>query len=383
MPSENKRHGKSKKATFGNYGRRELALIGSPCSEIEALVSKLSSELSQKHSVVYLDANHALQDALDENPKQRLSSLTNYEAEGRFQVLKKENENKLFPKLELAGTDLVLINGNHFVGNKQVVFLDKRKSDSVKRNVHKINDILMFIDVDGSGEIPKPVQQLDLPFEEIPVYQLADVNSIIGHIQKWMLQYTPKLRGLILTGGKSTRMGVDKGGLSYHGKPQREYLADLLSESCEEVYLSAGIDDVIESNYPIYRDAFLDMGPLGAILTAFKNEPDSAWLVIACDLPLVDAKSIQDLIAARKTSQLATAYKRSDGEWPEPLFAIWEPKIYSRALQMLSLGIQCPRKLLINSDVAILEPSNDRVLINANFPEEREQILTSIHKGNG
>ncbi|MFT5737968.1 MAG: molybdopterin-guanine dinucleotide biosynthesis protein A, partial [Maribacter sp.] len=33
-----------------------------------------------------------------------------------------------------------------------------------------------------------------------------------------------KIYGLVLAGGKSTRMGVDKGLITYHGLPQRDYL---------------------------------------------------------------------------------------------------------------------------------------------------------------
>jgi molybdopterin-guanine dinucleotide biosynthesis protein A len=46
------------------------------------------------------------------------------------------------------------------------------------------------------------------------------------------------MNGLILVGGQSVRMGTDKSQLSYHGKPQWQYLYDLLLPFCQKTYLS-------------------------------------------------------------------------------------------------------------------------------------------------
>jgi molybdopterin-guanine dinucleotide biosynthesis protein A len=42
---------------------------------------------------------------------------------------------------------------------------------------------------------------------------------------------------------------------------------------------------------------------------------------------------------------------------------------------MLSMGYACPRKLLINSDVKVIDATDDRPFTNANTPEERERVL--------
>ena len=59
------------------------------------------------------------------------------------------------------------------------------------------------------------------------------------------------LNGLVLAGGKSTRMGKDKGQISYHGIPQSTYLYNLLKDICDNTFLS-----IREDQQNQYDDTF-------------------------------------------------------------------------------------------------------------------------------
>src|ERR1700690_4215463 len=99
----------------------------------------------------------------------------------------------------------------------------------------------------------------------------------------------PKIFGLILAGGYSRRMGRDKALLEFHGRPQVQYIFDLLNKYCDQVFLSKRVDQKDHKNIPTINDApeFTDHGPLGGILSAMKEFPDANWLVLACDLPFI------------------------------------------------------------------------------------------------
>ena len=181
-----------------------------------------------------------------------------------------------------------------------------------------------------------------------------------------------KIYGLVLTGGHSTRMGSDKGLIDYHGQPQRDYLFHLLKQVCGEVYYSIRKDQ---------RDAFLRKnviidveeikGPLAGMISAYNSYPNVAWLVLACDLPFVDIKSITELIQGRDSSKYSTAYAVDQDSLPEPLFAIWEPRgLHAASDFVLNKSISCPRKVLMNCDIKLVFPDREYLLLNANSQED-------------
>jgi len=190
-----------------------------------------------------------------------------------------------------------------------------------------------------------------------------------------------KIYGLVLSGGKSTRMGTDKGLIAYHGIPQRDYLYQLLEKICDKTFMSIRKEQEAElsSTFNTIIDENVFKGPFNGILSAHKKYPDVAWLVLACDLPLIDEKSLQELIAARKGSADATAFAQKENPLPEPLCAIWEPQALKAAVTYLEQGNgSCPRKFLINNNTHLVFPENAQVLMNANSEVEYKEAMTKL-----
>tara|TARA_R110002051_G_scaffold144021_1_gene216960 strand:- start:859 stop:1452 length:594 start_codon:yes stop_codon:yes gene_type:complete len=190
-----------------------------------------------------------------------------------------------------------------------------------------------------------------------------------------------KLYGLVLSGGRSTRMGKDKGLINYHGIPQRDYIYNLLNEVCDETYMSIRKDQVdeIPKNVKVIVDENVYKGPYNGILTAHRQFPDVAWLVLACDLPLIDAASLRELIASRNSNKLATTFVLKENPLPEPLCAIWEAEGLKLSVDyMNSQQGNCPRKFLINNEVELVFPKDEKVLLNANSENEYQEALKIV-----
>lgn len=184
------------------------------------------------------------------------------------------------------------------------------------------------------------------------------------------------LNGLILTGGRSTRMGQDKSLLSYYGKPQREYLTELLEPYCQQVFWSVNEMQATElgdsQNYIV--DVFDWPGPLNGILSAFNHDSETAWLVVACDMPLLTSRSLDALVQERNPVKVATVFYDSDGKLPEPLLGIYEPAFRPIMHQAVAYRQYSPRQLLQQNNSQLLTAPDVRELTNINDPTARAKL---------
>ncbi len=192
------------------------------------------------------------------------------------------------------------------------------------------------------------------------------------------------LYGLVLAGGRSRRMQRDKAALAYHGRSQLEWTIGLLETRVERVYVSVREDqreDPLRARYPQIVDIERDIGPAAGILAAQARHPAAAWLVLACDLPFLDERTLDELIGARAAQRTATAYRSNRDGLPEPLCAIYEPASHALLAAAVAAGRSCPRKFLIEQDVELLDQRNAGSLDNINTPDEYRQAADALAPG--
>ena len=358
----------------GNFAPNEIAILGATCGVIADLVNQVSKELSN-YKLAYFDASHAK--SLDTARDDKNLSEYVFHHEGNLQITTFGNINKFEQRLQFAQYDFVFINGNHYAGSKQIIFLDPKKEASINKRIDQISDVQFFVKM--TSEVA-PFQLLKDKFSnwnEIPQYEMIDVKKITNHIANIVKETIPTIKGLVLVGGKSTRMGKDKSQLNYFGKPQKEVVKELLeNQNLETFYSVKDFSTSLEMTSEI-SDTFLNLGPFGGICSAFQKNPNTAWLVLATDVPFVNDELIKLLLEKRNPSKVATTIKGKEKEFVEPLITIYEPKAYPILLQYLAQGYSCPRKMLINSDVEIVEV-DDAFIRNVNTPEEFEEAKKEI-----
>jgi molybdopterin-guanine dinucleotide biosynthesis protein A len=198
-------------------------------------------------------------------------------------------------------------------------------------------------------------------------------------------QQTVKLTGLVLAGGKSERMGTDKCMLNWHGKEQCYYLADLLQQTCTETFISCRPEQarMFDPVYAVLPDNFTNIGPLGGILTALQAHKNGAVLAIACDLPLLNPGTIRFLVDHRNPLTQATAFINPADGLPEPMITIWEPAISTALQAAVAAGNYGLRKILLANAITLVHPPHPEALLNANTPEEAQQIREILNRTGG
>lgn len=376
---KHQKHSKLVKPALGHWGRSEWAVVGTTCGNIQSLAQKISARLSGQWKIGYVDADHKSADERTETP---LFALNWLDKIGFHRLDFIETPNSWEQRFWMNEMDMVLVNGNHFEAFRQILALDNRKFDSLSRKLNRLTKVdLLLIKSDDPNfltpsEMPDFLKKHLPDWQKIPVLDIAEVEQIAVFLEKNI--QIPPIKTLILAGGKSTRMGQDKFAIAYHNQPHWQFLKNMSEKNGVETFISCRAEQAERfGEVKIITDSFLDLGPMGAILSAFRHDPDAAWLVLACDLPLFDEATFQFLLKNRNPSAMATAFRQPSEEagFPEPLVAIWEPKSYARLLQFLAQGVSCPRKMLINSNIHLLDAPVPEALANANTPEEKEIIL--------
>lgn len=370
---KHEKHPKLDLRKVGNYAPTEIAILGVKCDVIVQLSQLIAEKLQKTSKIGYLDASHnqgEIAPILDE---------FTFNDSGVLNSKLAATLNKFNVRTQFLAYDLLLINGNHYQASQQIIVLDQHKEASIQNRIDQINDIKFFISAQKNA---KPFDCLKEKFPDIhklPIYLLEDIESIVNHIEALIIERIPPLDGLILVGGKSTRMGTDKSLLQYYNEPQRDIFLKNLKQVLDKnasVFLSARAEQHIEA-MPVITDTFIGLGPFGAICSAFRHNPNAAYLVVATDLPFVNREVLEFLISKRNPTKIATALKGKNSDFMEPLITIWEPKSYPVLLSFLAQGYSCPRKVLINSNVEIIE-IDDAIIQNSNTPEDFQRIKAQL-----
>ena len=93
------------------------------------------------------------------------------------------------------------------------------------------------------------------------------------------------ITGLILAGGKSSRMGTDKGLVLFGKQPLVSYSITLVQQICKNIYISTANKDYEQFNHELISDIIPDIGPIGGIYSALNKIDSNYFFVLSCDIP--------------------------------------------------------------------------------------------------
>ena len=185
------------------------------------------------------------------------------------------------------------------------------------------------------------------------------------------------LTGILLCGGKSSRMGKDKALIEVQDRPMYSIPLKLLQNYCSEILISANDGRFNNLGYPVIKDEFIDIGPMGGIYSCLKQARNSHCLVLACDMPLVTGNIIDRMLSKNEDFDAICPMLNNK---PEPLQAMYHKRITGLIELSIRSNTYSIQKLLSKLSVHYIEIKNEnRVeLFNANTPNDLiqyEQII--------
>ncbi|TDE18717.1 molybdenum cofactor guanylyltransferase [Dyadobacter psychrotolerans] len=181
------------------------------------------------------------------------------------------------------------------------------------------------------------------------------------------------LFGLVICGGESSRMGSDKGTLTYYEKPQRYHVYDLLTPLCNKVFLSCNKTQAgsISGHYLVLTDLseFENIGPIAALLTAFNLYPEHNFLVAGCDYPFLQESDFRNFLSQAGRKCIAAAFYNSQDKY-EPLLAYYSSKAGALLREHFNNKEYSLQYFLKKINAEKFIPDDPKVMISVDTPKE-------------
>ena len=158
-----------------------------------------------------------------------------------------------------------------------------------------------------------------------------------------MKQLKNNVTGYILAGGKSSRMGEDKGLLMLNNKPIVLYIIEQMQFVLNNIIIVSDNREYEKYGLEVIPDTIKNCGPAGGILASLKHSKTEFNFIISCDMPFVNKEAISFLL--QNTNGFEIILPVFKGNY-EPLFGIyskscfekWEELVHNNENKLLNLA---------------------------------------------
>jgi molybdopterin-guanine dinucleotide biosynthesis protein A len=185
------------------------------------------------------------------------------------------------------------------------------------------------------------------------------------------------LTGILLAGGKSSRMGQEKGLVELRGKPLIQYGIDLLSGFTDTILIGSSNPAYLPFGLEMVPDEIMGKGPVAGLATLLKRSNTPWNLVLACDLPFLQPELILALLEAAGTNHAVIPVSQGIAE---PLAGLYHSDLAEYFQLEIAKGNLALHKILQSCKVHYLETDElvlkyPKLFTNFNSLKEMDQYL--------
>jgi len=204
-----------------------------------------------------------------------------------------------------------------------------------------------------------------------------DLNQINLTDNKWTIK--EQATAIIMAGGGSRRMGIDKSMLPIKNQPIIKHICDQLHGTFSQILIST--DDVEKYaflGFDCVPDRMPGQGPLVGIASALEASENELNFIIACDIPYVDIRFVRKMLTEAQAADMVIP--THDNGKHEPLFAIYNKSALKAMNQVLSSGKRKISDAFSHCKVRYIK-LKAKQLINLNTMEEYEEFRKKYDAG--
>ena len=186
------------------------------------------------------------------------------------------------------------------------------------------------------------------------------------------------ITGIILAGGKSSRMGSDKGFLSLHGKPFMIHIIKALKPLVNAIVIVSNEEAYDKFGYKRVDDIIENAGPLAGLYSGLYHSKTEYNLVLSCDVPLIKTTVLNKLIESFDANfdviQLQSKNKTM------PLIALYKKQCMNKFLELLQNDERRLRFAIeqLNTKTITLDVEFDEFVKNINTVQQLNDIKNAV-----
>jgi len=204
-----------------------------------------------------------------------------------------------------------------------------------------------------------------------------DPNRIKFINGKWRINLPAT--AIILAGGDSRRMGIDKSMLSIKGQSIIEVICEQLRGSFDEILISANqVDKFAFLGFKVVPDKVPERGPLMGIASALEASANEYNFVVACDIPKINLSCVNKMLTEAIESRADIIIPVTGKEKYEPLFAIYRKSALEAINKTLSSGKNKITDVFSSCRVKYINMESADWFINLNTVADYEEFKKKL-----
>ncbi len=178
------------------------------------------------------------------------------------------------------------------------------------------------------------------------------------------------ITAFIIAGGKSNRMGIDKGLILFRNQPMILHTIHKLKDLFENIIINSNNPQYLSFNHPVIPDIVKDAGPLGGLYSCLSVSKTKYNIIFPCDMPLIESNLIKILIKNKDKAPIVMP-QHGDGKL-EPLVAIYQTSVLKQVEKQII-------KKQFRIDLLLKECNHYLIQLSDYFNSDYKKQLTNIN----
>ncbi|WP_298900473.1 molybdenum cofactor guanylyltransferase [uncultured Psychroserpens sp.] len=183
-----------------------------------------------------------------------------------------------------------------------------------------------------------------------------------------------QITGIILAGGKSSRMGFEKGLALYKNKPFIVHIIEALQSVLKDIIIVSSNKSYDQFNLKRVHDIIENAGPLAGLYSGLSHSKTENNIVLSCDIPLINPVLLTRLI--NEISIKNDIVQFSINGRTNPLLAVYKKRCMAPSLEALKRG-ERRLQFFVNQQktkTITLESYLEKYTLNINTKDQLNQL---------